>query len=128
MPECRVCKKIKVPDSFPDNKTYTSGKASLCKECLAAYAKEHRKQRPYQVKAWKYKVNEEWLKEWAESRTECEICGTTEKRLVIDHNHQTGHLRGMLCDLCNKGIGALKEDPNILRRAVAYLEDTDGCD
>lgn len=45
--------------------------------------------------------------------------------LLIDHCHQGGHVRGLLCDQCNRGIGLLQDDPDVLERAVAYL-DPDG--
>lgn len=40
----------------------------------------------------------------------------------IDHCHKTGKVRGLLCKTCNTGIGHLKDDPNILRSAINYLE------
>ena len=40
----------------------------------------------------------------------------------IDHNHETGMFRGLLCRPCNTGIGFLGDDPEILKRAVAYLQ------
>lgn len=42
--------------------------------------------------------------------------------VVVDHNHKTGNVRGLLCGGCNKGIGFLKEDPEILRRAMEWCE------
>jgi hypothetical protein len=51
----------------------------------------------------------------------CAICGVTDKPR-IDHCHRTGRVRGRLCDLCNRGIGMLRERPDLLRRAAAYLE------
>lgn len=53
------------------------------------------------------------------SRTECEICGPA-TYLVIDHDHKTGRVRGVLCQSCNLGIGAI-ERPDFLRKAVEYL-------
>lgn len=50
----------------------------------------------------------------------CAICGIEDK-LVVDHNHQTGELRGLLCQHCNKLLGFSKENPAILVAAVAYL-------
>lgn len=50
----------------------------------------------------------------------CAICGALE-RLVVDHDHETGTVRGLLCAPCNKGIGHLRDDPNVLASALAYL-------
>jgi hypothetical protein len=40
----------------------------------------------------------------------------------VDHCHQTGIVRGAICHSCNKGIGILKDDPAILRRAIDHIE------
>ncbi len=40
----------------------------------------------------------------------------------VDHCHKTGTVRGILCQRCNQGIGQLRDDPALLRRAITYLE------
>ncbi|WP_347878324.1 endonuclease VII domain-containing protein [Streptomyces sp. KS 21] len=40
----------------------------------------------------------------------------------VDHCHETGRVRGVLCFNCNSAIGKLGDDPDILRRAISYLE------
>ncbi|HEY1389714.1 MAG TPA: endonuclease VII domain-containing protein [Ktedonobacterales bacterium] len=52
----------------------------------------------------------------------CAICGTSEEKLVVDHNHKTGQVRELLCHLCNAMIGCAREDIAILTSAVAYLQ------
>src|SRR3954449_5700779 len=55
----------------------------------------------------------------------CAICGRTPKRLAswhVDHCHETGVVRGVLCIDCNQGIGKFHEDPQRLRAAADYLE------
>lgn len=55
----------------------------------------------------------------------CDICKKHftqfKKPLFVDHDHETGKVRGLLCNTCNGGIGLLKDDLNILNNAVAYL-------
>jgi hypothetical protein len=42
-------------------------------------------------------------------------------RMVIDHCHESGQVRGLLCDQCNKGLGLLKDSPDLLASALTYL-------
>lgn len=55
----------------------------------------------------------------------CAICGDdcpTGRSLAVDHNHDTGAVRGLLCSRCNIGIGQLKNITN-LAKAIEYLEN-----
>ncbi|MBT2387612.1 endonuclease VII domain-containing protein [Streptomyces sp. ISL-11] len=40
----------------------------------------------------------------------------------VDHDHDTGKIRGVLCFNCNSAFGKLRDDPGAPRRAIAYLE------
>lgn len=60
----------------------------------------------------------------------CDICGSSEtatlrgkvKRLAIDHCHETGEVRALLCSTCNTALGKMKDSPDLLRKAADYLE------
>jgi len=52
----------------------------------------------------------------------CAICKEAAK-LHLDHDHQTGKIRGLLCGACNRAIGMMQDNPARLRAAAAYLEE-----
>ena len=56
----------------------------------------------------------------------CAICGSTNpyhksKVFCVDHCHETGKIRGLLCHPCNNGLGRFQDDPKLLRAAAKYL-------
>jgi hypothetical protein len=54
----------------------------------------------------------------------CAICGGKNSgglRLCVDHDHDTDHIRGLLCMSCNTALGLLKDDPELLTSASRYL-------
>ena len=63
---------------------------------------------------------DEVLKEIKTSVKQCVICGV-EDVLVVDHDHVTGKVRGMLCNHCNRGLGHFRDDPMLLEFAAQYL-------
>lgn len=51
----------------------------------------------------------------------CELCGTPGKT-VWDHDHRTGAFRGWICDPCNRVLGVIKDNPELLRSMADYIE------
>lgn len=54
----------------------------------------------------------------------CFICGRPPREdisLPVDHDHSTGKVRGILCFCCNNALADLKEDPQLLQKAITYL-------
>ena len=54
----------------------------------------------------------------------CTICQSRDRQLVLDHCHETGVLRGVLCNTCNLGLGYFRDNPTLFREAASYLERT----
>lgn len=55
----------------------------------------------------------------------CALCNEPEEKfawLCIDHDHETGKIRGLLCPNCNRGLGLMKDSANLLRKAALYVE------
>lgn len=66
---------------------------------------------------------------WKRQRGRCAICGTRMVRgtragngVAADHDHRTRTTRALLCALCNVALGALRDDPSLMRAAAAYVE------
>ena len=63
----------------------------------------------------------------------CAVCGNKETHtirgrvldLAVDHCHNSKRVRGLLCHRCNTGIGSFRDDPDLLRAAIVYLEKHD---
>lgn len=56
----------------------------------------------------------------------CLLCNIKPKKIVVDHCHKTGKVRGLLCNECNRAIGLLKENILTLKNAINYLEKHKG--
>jgi hypothetical protein len=56
----------------------------------------------------------------------CQICNKEEpvkgRLLSVDHCHETGKIRGLLCTLCNTTLGKVKDDIDLLESMIQYLE------
>lgn len=70
---------------------------------------------------------EDYDKMLEEQHGVCAICGKPEtkpnaKYLAVDHNHETGEVRGLLCNNCNRALGLLKDNVDVLQNAINYLK------
>jgi len=74
---------------------------------------------------------EGYLQMRADQGDRCGICGKVEtvqdgksgkvKALAVDHDHETGQIRKLLCNNCNRGLGLFQDDPELLAKAADYL-------
>jgi hypothetical protein len=67
-----------------------------------------------------------YIKLYKEQDGKCAICGCKQeenkKRFCIDHCHSSHHIRGLLCNRCNTGIGMFLDNPEFLLSAIKYLK------
>lgn len=93
--------------------------SSVCEECGLERMRTRYMQR---YRFQKYGVDKEWFEKHFTGH--CEICAApiTERTAHIDHDHATNQVRGILCGLCNKGLGQFKDSLERMRAAVSYLE------
>lgn len=52
----------------------------------------------------------------------CEICNKIDREICFDHDHKTGKFRGWLCHTCNRTLGNVYDNVEILKKMVVYLE------
>lgn len=78
-----------------------------------------------------YGVGVAWVKERLDEQGwKCAICKTSGFKMRedhvsgmnLDHCHKTGKARALLCHNCNRGLGLMQDDPEILREAANYVE------
>ena len=109
MKPCIRCGVVKPNSAFKkDRKRCKDGTTNTCSECyrIADYTAK--------------KLRKEWIQSGKKVPENCENC-CRECKVVCDHDHETGELRGWLCDYCNRGIGALGDDIEGLEEAIKYL-------
>jgi len=74
------------------------------------------------------KVEDQKIKDAGRPRADkCELCGV-EGKTVFDHCHEGGHFRGWICDRCNRVLGCVNDDTNLLQQMKDYLESNRGKD
>lgn len=87
------------------------------------------KVKQYNFKYW-YGISLDYYNELLKQQNySCLICGRkhneNNKKLHIDHNHKTNHVRGLLCFKCNIALGHFNDDIKLLKSAISYMENYD---
>lgn len=72
----------------------------------------------------RYGLTEEQV-DYVLAAAQCDICGdfSLGRKFTVDHCHDTGKVRGVLCLSCNVALGQFKDDPERLRAALLYLQN-----
>ena len=90
----------------------------------------HRRRQAYKYKLKEYGLTlESFDALLLQQNGQCKICdrvlntGEVDSVANVDHCHKTGIVRGILCFVCNTGLGKFKDSPELLGRAKKYLED-----
>jgi hypothetical protein len=126
---CTNCLQSKPLSAFPRNPQLRDGRNSWCTDCCSSAKREQRRRNPVRTRILQ-RANR-WGLEWSSIQRafdaqgqRCAICGepaVAPDELVVDHNHATGEVRGLLCNGCNRGLGYFNDSPKALRRAATYL-------
>ena len=146
MKRCSSCKEVKPLDDFHNSRAARDGKKAWCKECgrrynaeyvkrnrvevnrkaLERYRKNPKRQREYRL----FQVNNLTIEQYKQleqlQNNCCAICGSSSSgranyRWSVDHNHETGEPRGLLCYLCNWALGLFRDNSTTLSAAIEYL-------
>jgi hypothetical protein len=126
---CADCEKYKPISDFPRNKNTKDGFHCYCKECNNARTRESRERlhggsRHYHLKH-RYGIGaDDFDTLVVQQGGVCAICGR-EAPEHVDHSHDSGAVRGILCFNCNGGLGQFKDSVESLVNAVAYLQAHD---
>ena len=107
---CAKCKTSVAVEDFHKSARTFSGLQTRCKACGLAYA-------------WckQFRISWEDAQKLLAKKTEgCFACSTSDD-LHLDHDHQTGRIRGFLCGNCNRALGILRDDPVRILRLREYL-------
>ena len=145
---CKDCNENKLSDDFYWHKG-GGRKSSKCKYCYLKSRKDYNVQwrqdnaehtRAYRKENYDSlkRLELHYLKEYNITLADydymyelqdgkCAICESEESktpkngRFCVDHDHKTGEVRGLLCSSCNRGIGLLQDDFNVVLNAYKYL-------
>lgn len=110
---CHKCYYGLVAENVPDLRP------TLGAPTVSERARHRQRIKPYKL------TPEEFDRIAAEQNNACAICLEAPQggllALLVDHNHETGEVRGLLCGPCNTGLGQFQDDPDLLERAKQYL-------
>ncbi len=117
---CSRCYEVQPIERFPRDRTTSDGHKAHCKTCAVPDQRAYSLRRNYGITLAEYEAMYE-----AQGGL-CAICSRPAfafngKHASIDHDHETGAIRELLCGPCNSGLGYFQDDPDVLEAAAAYL-------
>jgi len=113
--KCTNCNTIKDIKEFNKNGKYTT---SRCTKCIYKIQRKSHLLNKYNL------TIDDYNKLLLQQNKVCAICGKKSYRnLCVDHDHKTGKIRALLCDLCNTGLGKFKDNIELLEKASIYLKN-----
>ena len=140
MKTCTVCKTEQPLDNYYNHKSSVDGKQYRCKSCDNIARKKWQDNNPEKAARsgrerrlrHRYGVDLVWYEDkLKEQGGKCDICGVSQNKtsgdtkdnlnFAVDHNHDTGKVRGLLCNQCNRAMGMLGDDVSTLTKAIQYL-------
>lgn len=116
--ECSSCKHTLILKEF--NKATGGYRSAKCKGCVKEQNRAIRYKRDYGITIADYEQI------YRDQGGVCKICSKvpTVERLHVDHDHDTGAVRGLLCRQCNAALGMLGDSVEIIQNAINYLKET----
>jgi hypothetical protein len=129
--ECKSCNppRVRPLSDFYKRKSSPDGHSPICKECEskkhAEYYKRNKSKRIHRRSKLKVNYNlteKDFDTLFEEQEGACAICKRADVKLVVDHDHTTGAVRGLLCNGCNHGLGRFGDSIPLMESAIAYLE------
>jgi len=129
---CTRCNQERSLSDFTFDRRRPRGRTSVCKQCETKRVKQYAERNREKVRTWyrRYQIarygltSEQYDVLWERQRGLCGICEDQLKpgrTTHIDHDHQTGHVRGLLCQRCNQALGLMRDKASLLIGAAMYL-------
>lgn len=118
---CSQCGEEKDYTHYNKEPRNSDGYTGSCKECRNSNRRGKRQLEGKKHRAKQYGLSVEQYEAYF-LEASCGICGIKDD-LVLDHNHETGEVRGVLCGKCNRGLGLFNDNIEDLKGAIEWLEE-----
>ena len=144
---CHGCSTVKDLSAFGKQSSAGDGLKTQCRQCRADYVKDYRaknyqhmkeksakwaRSNPDKVRNSYYKraygIDDQYYQDLlVKQNGKCALCTNTpkdKKRLCVDHDHDTGAVRGLLCLKCNAALGVFGDNLKGINKVIKYLGET----